>query len=65
MRKGRKERRRAALDRPRKVPMSREERARQFRAMLQADTNLTRADLARRVGVSRALVTKVLGPAGA
>lgn len=39
--------------------MTREERARQFRLLLQAEPSLTRVDLARKVGVSRVLVTKV------
>ena len=48
--------------RPRPVRMTREERVRQFRLLLQAEPSLTRAELARRVGVSRVLVTKVIGP---
>ena len=38
----------------------REERARQYRAMLDSEPGLTRAALARRLGVSRAWVTKIL-----
>jgi hypothetical protein len=44
--------------------MSCEERVHQFRAMLQAEPDLTRAELARWVGVSRVLVTRVLGRIG-
>lgn len=38
-------------------------RAEEFRAALAAEPKMTRADLARRLGVSRAWVTRVLGPA--
>jgi DNA invertase Pin-like site-specific DNA recombinase len=40
-------------------------RAEAFRAALAAEPGMTRADLARRLGVSRAWVTRVLGPAAA
>jgi DNA-binding transcriptional regulator LsrR (DeoR family) len=40
------------------------QRAEAFRATLAAEPGMTRADLARRLGVSRAWVTRVLSHAG-
>ncbi len=53
--------RRARQSRPSRVAADRKKRARRFQAMLDAEPGITRADLARRLGFSRAWVTKVLG----